>query len=278
MRFVFAIITLLLCTASTSFAQATGAISIGLDLRLLQGYIQGEDIPAEFVIKNNTSRNIILNDANSVDRLTLSAQRHHIHRLGKTQYADLSKIKPFIVPGGRTFRVPVYLNQVLDFNQHGKYMLNFAVNYRGKCYSTSIKTIDIVNGYVVLEGLQLFNNQPNTQRKISLLRWSRNHVDCLFIRIADTPKRQAFTTTLLGAYLGPMKPKMNIADNGEVTVLHKATPDYYVKNTFWSLPNTVSHRDRVSLLDPNAASANRMKSLQGDMNSAFNKAANSDKD
>ena len=80
-----------------------------------------------------------------------------------------------------------------------------------------------------------------------------------------------FPTVMLGAYLPLMKPRLNIADNGEVTVLHRATPEYYVRNIFWSLPNEFVRRSTLSLLDPSTADTSRLNAMRDDLDEVIKK-------
>jgi hypothetical protein len=72
---------------------------------------------------------------------------------------------------------------------------------------------------------------------------------------------------MLGAYLPLVKPRLNIAANGEIVVLHRATPEYYIRNVFWSLTSDFVQRSQVTILDPSTADTVRLNGLKSDFDS-----------
>jgi hypothetical protein len=76
---------------------------------------------------------------------------------------------------------------------------------------------------------------------------------------------------MLGAYLPLVDPRINIAENGEIVVLHRATPEYFVRNVFWSLPNDFVHRSQISVVDPSTADTARLHGLKDDFDEIIRK-------
>jgi hypothetical protein len=96
-------------------------------------------------------------------------------------------------------------------------------------------------------------------------------VDRIFLRIEDIPSGVVFPTVMLGAYLPLSKPRMNIAPSGEITILHRATPEYYVRNVFWSLEEEFVRRSTQNLLDPATADTARLNGMKADLEEVIDK-------
>jgi hypothetical protein len=64
---------------------------------------------------------------------------------------------------------------------------------------------------------------------------------------------------------------MNIANSGEITVLHRATPEYYVRNVFWSLESEFIRRSTQNLLDPATADSARLNGMKADLEEVVEK-------
>ncbi len=256
------------CMISPLFAAPKTLLSVWLEIKK-QGYVQGEMIPCDLCIRNNSARDITFNMPGLSSRIDLTIYKHRIGETRRFLPVDLSHIKPFTVPGGKAAKLPIYINEVADLEEATKYMIEFSAIYNKTAYTGTTFALDIVTGYTLIEGTQLFANAPDLQRSVTLVKWPRNKIDQIFLKFYDTPSNKRFSTQPLGAYLGQEKPRLNIATSGEISVVHKATPDYYVKTTFWSLPKVISRRSRINLLDPSAASAQHLKSIRPDLQEAM---------
>lgn len=234
-------------------------------------YVLGEDIPVRVLVKNNTTSELNLGAGNMPSGLFVVANTNDPQRqnLAKDPMGCLPKPLTLAPNEERVF--DLNLTQAVALSETGKYFVSFGVIVKGMQYDTKIKALEIVPGTIVAEGVQLFKKNPNIQRHFTLVRWPRDHVDRLFLRIEDTPTRQFYPTVMLGAYLPLVKPRMNIATSGEVTILHRATPDYYMRNVFWSLPSEVVRRSSQNLLDPATADTARLRGMQKDLNEIVEK-------
>lgn len=273
MRWV-AVLAVVLCVAVpfrwAAAQQRLRPVSVGMAFDTLS-YVIGEEIPVRLWVRNNTSGTLTLGKG------SLPAGVLEVSRVGDSLKRPLS-----LDPGGclprplqlkpgeeRTFRVD--LAKAADVSGEGKYFVTFGVIVRDMRYETEVKVLEIVPGSLISEGVQLFANQPYLQRHFKLVRWSRDHVDRLFLRIEDSPTGNVFPTVMLGAYLPLAKPRMNIATSGEITVLHRATPEYYVRNVFWSLEEEFIRRSTQNLLDPATADTARLNGMKADLDEVINK-------
>lgn len=276
MNRVIALILLALGLTTTVFAQYNQdnrrlrPVSVGLALENTS-YILGEDIPVRVLVKNNTTDDLTLGIGETPSGLFVVSNTNDPQRRNLAKDPKGCLPKPLTLKPNEERVFDLNLTQAVTLSESGKYFVAFGVVVKGMRYETKVKAIDIVPGTIVAEGIQLFKKNPNLQRHFTLVRWPRDHVDRLFLRMEDTPSREFYPTVMLGAYLPLVKPRMNIAQNGEVTILHRATPDYYVRNVFWSLPSEVVRRSTQNLLDPATADTERLKGMQKDLNEIVEK-------
>lgn len=234
-------------------------------------YVIGEPVPVRLWVRNNTAGTLTLGKG------SLPAGRLEVTRVGDPTERPRALDKGGCLPRplqlkpneARTFSID--LAKAADISSEGKYFVTFGVIVRDMCYETEIKTVEVVPGSIVSEGVQLFAGSPNQQRHFKLVRWPRNHVDRLFLRIEDTPSGIVFPTVMLGAYLPLVKPRMNIAASGEIVVLHRATPEYYVRNVFWSLEEEFIRRSTQNVLDPATADSARLNGMRADLDEIIDK-------
>lgn len=234
-------------------------------------YVLGEDIPVRVLVKNNTTSELTLGLGATPSGMFVVSNTNDPQRQNLAKDPKGCLPKPLTLKANEERVFDLNLTQAVTLSNTGKYFVTFGAIVKGILYETKIKAIEIVPGSIVAEGTQLFKKNPNLQRHFTLVRWPRDHIDRLFLRIEDSPTKQFYPTVMLGAYLPLVKPRMNIADNGEVTILHRATPDYYMRNVFWSLTNEVVRRSSQSLLDPATADTARLKGMQKDLNEIIEK-------
>ena len=244
-------------------------VSVGISFPA-KSYVLGEAIPVRLLVRNNTPRELVLGQGDTpagVFSVSRVADPRHI--LPRNAGGCLPR--PLVLKPGEERTFDVDLSKESALHDQGQYFVTFGVVTGGVRHDTQMKMIEIVPGFVVAEGVQLFARDAKRQRHLTLVRWPRDHVDRLFLRISDSPDGQTFPTVMLGAYLPLVKPRLNIASSGEITILHRATPDYYVRNVFWSLPGEFVRRSTQSLLDPATADTARLKGMQGDLNEVIQK-------
>lgn len=267
--------TLLFCcfgavTLLASTSKHIRPVSVGMAFDTLS-YVMGEEVPVRLWVRNNTATTLTLGKGNTpagvleVSRVGDSLKRSLALDAGGCLPRPLQ-----LKPGEeRIFRVDVSKAAAI-FNE-GKYFITFGVIFRDMRYETEVKVLEIVPGSLISEGVQLFASDPYRQRHFKLVRWPRDHVDRIFLRVEDTPTGMVFPTTMLGAYLPLSKPRMNIAPSGEITVLHRATPEYYVRNVFWSLESEFIKRSTQNLLDPATADTARLNGMKADLDEVIDK-------
>jgi hypothetical protein len=249
----------------------TNPISVGMAFDY-PTYIVGEEIPVKIMIRNNMPFEIILGRGET-PVVDFDVRRHHSDSAFPlvTDCSKLGLPKPFRLLPNQTRTFTLKLSAAVDIQREGSYLITFGAIHNGIRYDTESKLIHVDPGMVVSTGLQLFKNDPNRQRQIYLVRASRDKTERLFLRVEDKPDGRFFPSVMLGAYLPLVEPRMHIANNGEIVVLHRATPEYFVRNVFWSLPNDFVHRSQVSVVDPSTADTARLHGLKDDFDEIIKK-------
>ena len=245
-------------------------VSVGIAIES-GSYVLGETLPVRVLVRNNTPAPLTLGKGDH------PAGAFEVIRHGDPQQRNLAREPNGCLPKPLTLKpneervFDLDLSVAADLTRQGKYLVTFGAIVHGIRHDTQPKAVDIVPGSVVLEGTQLFANDPTRQRHFTLVRWPRDHVDRLFLRVQDTPDGRFFPTVMLGAYLPLVTPRLNISPAGEIVVLHRATPEFYVRNVFWSLPSEFVRRSTQSLLDPATADTERLNGMRADLDAIIQK-------
>ena len=263
-------VTLPLAATAAEGPKRLAPVSVGIAIES-GSYVLGETLPVRVLVRNNTPAPLTLGKGDH------PAGAFEVIRHGDPQQRNLAREPKGCLPKPLTLKpneervFDLDLSVAADLSRQGKYLVTFGAIVHGVRYDTQPKAVDIVPGSVVLEGTQLFANDPTRQRHFTLVRWPRDHVDRLFLRVQDTPDGRFFPTVMLGAYLPLVTPRLNISPTGEIVVLHRATPEFYVRNVFWSLPAEFVRRSTQSLLDPATADTERLNGMRADLDAIIQK-------
>ncbi len=263
-HFLASLVCLLAVTVVAATKASVSPIAVGIAIDETS-YVVGEDIPVRVMIMNNTPYDVILGR----DKTPVATFEVRKYQSKETLplHVDSTKLglpTPLKLAPNQKRVFTVKLTNAVNMREEANYLVTFGAIYKGMRYDTECKMVQVVPGMIVSEGLQLFKKDPNRQRHFTLVRWTRQHVDRLFLRVEDSPDGQYFPTVMLGAYLPLVKPRLNIAANGEIVVLHRATPEYYIRNVFWSLTSDFVQRSQVTILDPSTADSARLNGLKSD--------------
>jgi hypothetical protein len=249
-----------------SILLASAAFSQQIDIRLNLThtvFIIGEPIVVEVTFVNMTRNPITISD-DSPDKILIEISRDSQYDELELQN-DQPLFKTNVVASGQTFKQSVELDKWFALYETGKYLLRAVVVKDGMRYETIKKTFDIVPGIPLKEGIQMFVNKQHLQRKFHLVYWMRNQENRLFLRIEDSPTGQAWDTIDLGVLSKTGEPKLDISPKGEVTVIHRATQEAFIRTLIWSLPTSIEIAERNVLADPDVSSTQRVRSLYEEM-------------
>ena len=241
--------------------QPTAAVSVVLRMTNPE-YLMGERVRGEVEIRNGSTSPIVVGASDSTDFVLLELFKndtsHSVER-----YSERKVTRPFVLKSGEAQTFEVFFDRNYRFETEGRYLGRATVVHGGKRYEGALRAFSLVPGIRLSGALQMFSNRPGLRREFDLLYWNRNRHEHLFLRATDRTEGgdRVWVTSDLGTLIRVTPPKISIRDGGEVTVLHRATQDEFIKSEFWSLPDAFEFQDHSTMLDPDIAGSERVKSL-----------------
>jgi hypothetical protein len=238
-------------------------IDVGLTLAY-SAFVVGEPVVVQVALQNGM-RDRITVDGGGGASPTLFFE---ITKGGEYDEVIPFSTEPFVrgvqLNPGQSFQRTLALDKRFSLMAEGKYIVRAVVAYKGMRYESVKRSFDVVPGLSVGGGVQMFVASEQVRRQFKLVYWHRNQADRLFLRIEDDPGARIWDSVDLGALMRDFPPKIDIAPDGEVTVLHRATKDAFLRTVLWSLPDAVEVVERNELVDPDISAAQRVNALYGE--------------
>ncbi|MFO7936286.1 MAG: hypothetical protein R6V06_01600 [Kiritimatiellia bacterium] len=224
-------------------------------------FIVGEPVVVRMNVVN--VGRTLLDTRSGTDRLfvevTYQDRYNELTPVTKAPFAKAFKLDP-----GRKHTSRIELDKWYSLLKEGKYFAKLVLICGKSRYESTKKSFDIVPGIPVKEGIQMFVSREKTRRMFKIVHWNRRQAERLFLRVEDQPGGEVWDTIDLGPHLKSSDPKLDIAANGEITVVHKANQDTFHRTVLWSLPDSLEIAERNSLFDPEVTATQRIRSLYGD--------------
>jgi hypothetical protein len=173
-----------------------------------------------------------------------------------------SGVEPITLIGGDTWEGTVAIDKLFPLRTAGRYYATLVATQEDRRYSSQRRAFDVVPGLELKSALQLFANSKVRHRRFALVYWAREQQEILFLRMEDEPAERGWETIRLGPLLRTSEPRMDIAPDGTVTVMHRATQDAYLKTTVKSQPDSVEVVGQEQLLDPASSVSKHMQPFQ----------------
>lgn len=253
-----------LLVAIFSFSAVAQEMSVQLKPRWNQ-FIVGEPVVVNLELINITRSALFQNATNSNCALLIEISKGPSGANWLKPFNRDPVFGWFSVNAGKRIKRTAELDKFYPLLDEGKYLVRAVLVYEGMRYESRLSSFDVVSGIKVQDGIQMFSNRKHLKRTFRLVYWSRNQTEHLFLRIQDDPGKKVWDTVDLGMVLRTEPPKLDIAPNGEVTVLHRATQDAFLRAVIWSLPENLEIVERDQLLDPAISASQRAKSLYTEM-------------
>lgn len=245
-----------------SFAFGAAPSEIKVDLKFdYADYISGERVRAVVDIANSSPDKVSVGYSNSEDVFFIEVYRasdmKRLSRVFKRQF-----VSKFRVDSSEGQKLETFLGDHYDLREPSRYLAKPVLVHGDIRYEGALRAFDIVEGVKITGAMQMFANRRGLQREFSLLYWSRNHCEHLFLAAQDTgTASKRWETRDLGAMLRLEKPSVSILQTGEVVVLHRLNQDQFVRSEFWSLPDALEFRVREAVQDPATAGTARVREL-----------------
>lgn len=227
-------------------------------------FVVGEPVLVQVDALNATRDLIDLGGKGSKDSLfveiTKGGQYNELSPFNSDPLVASATLKP-----GQTLQHKVELDKWFSLVEEGRYVARAVLVHNGVRYESVKKSFDVVPGIPLKDGVQMFVNRQNLKRLFKLVYWHRNQADRLFLRIDDDLGGRIWDTIDLGVLQRLSPPKLDISPEGEVTVVHRATQDAFIRTLIWSLPDSVEVVERNNLVDPDISASQRVRALYGEM-------------
>ncbi len=245
--------------ASGLFA-ATSEIKVDLKLDG-SDFVTGERIRGVVDVANSSPDRVSVGYANSKDLFFVevyrASDRHPLARLGRRPF-----VARFRVDSSEGQKLETFLGDHYALREPSRYLAKPVLVHAGVRYEGAIRAFDVVEGIRVTGAMQMFANRKGLQRNFSLVYWSRDRAEHLFLRAQDAGTSTAkWETRDLGPMLRIGDPTVSILPGGEVVVLHRLNADQFVRSEFWSLPDALEFRLRETVRDPETAGTARVREL-----------------
>ena len=175
---------------------------------------------------------------------------------------DMPFVSDFYVASSEGQKLETFLGDHYGLREPSRYLAKPVLVHNGVRYEGAMRAFDVVEGIRLSSATQLFANHKGLQREFSLVYWSRNHGERLFLKAQDSgASSRCWETRDLGPILRIDRPSLSIQPSGEVVVLHRINQDQFVRSEFWSLPNELLFRVREAVRDPETAGTARVREL-----------------
>ena len=252
------------CLAAV-FPSFAGTSEISVDLKLDAGdFVVGERIRGVVDIANSSPDRVSVGYANSKDRFFVEVFRSgDMSQVMKT--SDLDFVSRFRVDSSEGQKLETFLGDHYSFPEANRYLARPVLVHKGVRFEGQYRAFDVVDGVKVAGAMQMFSNRSGLQREFSLVYWSRNHSEHLFLKAKDAGiSTRRWETRDLGPILRIDRPSISILATGEVIVLHRLNQDQFVRSEIWSLPDALEFRIREAVSDPETAGTARVRELYKD--------------
>lgn len=260
---VVAVLAGLLAVASQ--AQKPTLSEICVDLKMDErDYVSGERVRAVVDVKNLSPRTVSVGYPDSRDTVLVEIFRSNDH----VQVDRVGKPRPFVsafsVKSNEGQLLETFLGDHYDLEEPRSYRARAVLVHGGYRYEGPYRAFSIVPGNYITSAKQMFAGREGVSRRFDLVRWARNGVEHAFLSACDEyedGRRESLGTTDIGAMLRITKPTLSILPGGEVVVIHRNGADSFVRSEFWSMPDALVLRSRMSVGDPATAGQARIQEL-----------------
>ena len=235
---------------------------IRVDLKLDgSDFVTGERIRGVVDIANSSPDRVSVGYSNSKDRFFVevyrASDRSQLSRLGNRPF-----VARFRIDSSEGQKLETFLGDHYALREPSRYLAKPVLVHEGVRYEGAIRAFDVVEGIRITGAMQMFANRKGLQRNFSLVYWSRNRTEHLFLKAGDAGiSTKKWETRDLGPMLRIGNPTVSVLPGGEVVVLHRLNQDQFVRSEFWSLPDALEFRMRETVQDPETAGTARVREL-----------------
>ena len=262
MRTTGTLAALALALVAASACRADTASEISVDLKLDEiDYVTGERVRGVVDVQNMAPQEVSVGYPDSRDRFLIEVYRSsdmlELERISRHPF-----VAAFSVRANEGQKLEVFLADHFGLREPSRYLARPVLVHAGKRYEGQYRVFDIVPGMKSTSALQMFANRKGLSREFELVHWARKGREHLFLTAKDSGENgRRWQATDIGPMMKITKPTISIMPGGEVIVLHRTSPDQFIRSEFWSLPDALELRSRMSVQDPDTAGQNRVQEM-----------------
>ena len=224
-------------------------------------FVSGERVRCVVDVANSSPETISVGYRDSKDHLFVE-----VYKAGDMTQLERVARKPMVarfrLESGEGQKLEAFLGDHYDLRETRRYLAKPVLVHDGCRFEGAPRAFDIVEGVKVAGAMQMFATRKGLQREFSVVYWSRNHSEHVFLKANDAgTSSRRWETRDLGAILRIEPPTISILPTGEVIVLHRLNQDQFVRSEFWSLPKALEFRVREAVQDPETAGTARVREL-----------------
>jgi len=256
------LLSFVLCLLSPVVASAALPSEIRVELKLGgDDFVSGERIRGVVDIANSSPEKVSVGYSNSRDSFFVEVFRaSDMSQLTRTSRHPF--VAQFRVESSEGQKLETFLGDHYALLEPSRYLAKPVLVHNGVRYEGTVRAFDVVEGIRLTGSMQMFARQSGLQREFSVVYWSRNHSEHLFLKAKDDgPRGKVWETRDLGPILRIDTPSISILPSGEVIVLHRLNQDQFIRSEFWSLPKDMEFRGRETVRDPETAGTARVREL-----------------
>ena len=150
-------------------------------------------------------------------------------RLGKEPLIRNAKLEP-----GEQRDIAIDLSRRYNLGGVGRYLVRAVIKHNNRFYMSDKVMLDVVEGIEVAKTVRGVRGYEDTTRNYSLRYWKRGKHEYLFLTVDDNPTRINQGVFQLGRLLRVDTPRITVDRKGNVMILHRSSPDCFIRTKFKS--------------------------------------------
>lgn len=226
------LLALLFVTRAASAGEDSSDLGLTLELEHSSA-LQFEPLHVVVTVRNNsgTPINVGRPGGEGNARLSLKMQRTEYERIARRSNGPI--VRRLAVPVGGVRQAQIDLGRWYNIAPVGQYMVQAALDWRGKTYESNKELFDIVRGIEMRKVTRTLPDYADVELTYSLRYWNRpdrgHSGEFLFLSVDDGRNRLNYGVFLLGRLIRVYEPVFEVDRRGLIKVVHQSGRDCYTR-------------------------------------------------
>lgn len=135
---------------------------------------------------------------------------------------------------GEQRNIAINLSDHYNLGSGGRYLVRGFLEVNDNLHISDKVMLDVVDGIEIGRAVRDIGGREKVKRSYSLRYWKRADHELLFLTVDDKPTLVNQGVFQLGRLLRVDKPKIKVDRDGNVDVLHRRSPDCFIRTKFKS--------------------------------------------